>query len=199
MRLAIADPPYYGRANRYYGSGSGGGGGNRKVYKPDYHPEAHIWDTKEAHYRLVEQLNESYDSWVIAMSSHNLDIYLQHLEIGSGTNYRVCAWIKPTSVPSGSRIRNGWEPVLLKLADSRKSRSQGIRTVDYLIANPLRSGFLGAKPFAWTHWVLDLMGYEIGDQVDDLFNGSGAVNKAIQQHEREQNGNQGSESETSSD
>jgi hypothetical protein len=45
---------------------------------------------------------------------------------------------------------------------------------------------------------LDLMGYEIGDQVDDLFNGSGAVNKAIQQYEREQNGNQGSESETSS-
>ena len=38
------------------------------------------------------------------------------------------------------------------------------------------SGFVGAKPDAWTRWVLDMLGYQPGDdEVDDLFPGSGAV------------------------
>jgi len=189
MKLGIADPPYYGRANRYYGSGSGGGGGNRRIYKPDYHPEAAKWDTKEAHQELVEQLNEQFDSWVIAMSSHNLSMYLNWCETGSSSDYRVCAWVKTTSVPSGSRIRNGFEPVLLKLHKSRRSTYRGTRTRDYFIAPAPRTGFLGAKPSGWTYWVLDLMGYELGDEVVDLFNGSGAVKEAIDLYIREKNVN----------
>lgn len=40
-----------------------------------------------------------------------------------------------------------------------------------------RGGFVGAKPAAWTRWVLDAIGYEPGtdDEVTDLFHGSGAV------------------------
>jgi hypothetical protein len=38
---------------------------------------------------------------------------------------------------------------------------------------------MGAKPEGWTEWVLDAMGYQAGDIVTDLFNGSGAVAAAI--------------------
>ena len=189
MKLGIADPPYYGRANRYYGSGKGGGGGNRRIYKPDYHPEAAKWDTEKAHLDLVERLNDEFDSWVIAMSSHNLSMYLKWCETGSSSDYRVCVWVKPSSVPSGSRIRNAYEPVLLKLNRDRRSTHKGIRTRDFLIAQVPRLGFLGAKPFEWTYWVLDLMGYEKGDEVVDLFNGSGAVKEAIDKYIREKNVN----------
>ena len=50
---------------------------------------------------------------------------------------------------------------------------------DVLEAAPLRSNFIGAKPEAWTHWVLDALGYQNGDEVTDMFGGSGAVQNAI--------------------
>jgi len=40
----------------------------------------------------------------------------------------------------------------------------------------------GAKPRAWTRWVLDMLGYDPDvDTVDDLFGGSGAVTAEINQ------------------
>lgn len=49
-----------------------------------------------------------------------------------------------------------------------------------LVAAAPRSGFVGAKPQAWTHWVLDCLGYQPdSDMVSDLFPGSGAVAAAI--------------------
>jgi hypothetical protein len=43
-------------------------------------------------------------------------------------------------------------------------------------------GFAGAKPRAWTRWVLDMLGYDPDeDTVDDLFHGSGAVAAEIAQ------------------
>jgi hypothetical protein len=50
-----------------------------------------------------------------------------------------------------------------------------------LTANPLRQNFVGSKPYEWTQWVLDLMGYQEGDEVTDLFHGSGAVAQAIKE------------------
>jgi hypothetical protein len=44
----------------------------------------------------------------------------------------------------------------------------------------MRAGFVGAKPPAWTRWVLDALGYDPErDEVVDLFNGSGAVAGAL--------------------
>ena len=51
---------------------------------------------------------------------------------------------------------------------------------DHLIANPKQNGFVGAKPEEWTKWVLNAMGYQKGDIVDDLFVGSGAVTQVIE-------------------
>lgn len=43
----------------------------------------------------------------------------------------------------------------------------------------MRRGVSGAKPDAFTHWVLDVLGVLPGDEVVDLFPGSGACQRAI--------------------
>ena len=52
-KLAIADPPYLGRANRWYGDGCGDGYGKGKA---DNHPEALLWDLVETHWQLIDKL-----------------------------------------------------------------------------------------------------------------------------------------------
>ena len=176
LKLAIADPPYLGRANRWYGDGCGDGYG---IGRADSHPEARKWDDPKSHTDLVHELNANYDSWAIAMTVHSLSTYLSVINTDSRNGIRVMSWIKPASVTSGSRVTNSWEPVIVKIAKERRGWTTGVHIKDYLSAAPMRSGFIGAKPEAWTHWVLDAMGYVEGDQVTDIFSGSGAVTHAL--------------------
>jgi hypothetical protein len=177
MKFAIADPPYLGRAERWYGADGCGNG--RGLGKADEHPEAHIWDSPKAHLDLIEQLQTEFDGWAIALSVHSLSTYMQAIETDSRNGIRVMSWIKPSSVPSGNRIASTWEPVIVKVPSSRRSHGKGKSMKDHIVVNPLRSGFVGAKPPAWTEWVLDAMGYQQGDEIVDLFNGSGAVINAV--------------------
>jgi hypothetical protein len=180
MKLCIADPPYLGRAVRWYGAG-GCGYGNGEG-QADNHSDAHLWDMPETHINLVKELQDNYDGWAIAMTVHSLSTYMQAVETNSRNGIRVMSWVKPSAVPSGNRIRNTWEPVLVQVPDSRKNYKSGKSMQDVLKADPLRRNFVGAKPEAWTHWVLDAMGYQDGDEVIDMFEGSGAVNNAIQSY-----------------
>lgn len=51
---------------------------------------------------------------------------------------------------------------------------------DVLTAAVPRVGFRGAKPEAWTFWVLDALGYDpFEDEVTDLFPGSGLVSAQL--------------------
>lgn len=131
MRLAIADPPYLGRAQRNYGpdaAASGFGGGPDHSGRPrqtDGHPNASRWDDPATHQALVNTLSD-YDGWAIACPPDSLRHYLQ--------------W-----VPTDTRA------------------------------------FVGAKPAPWTRWVLDMLGYQSGDTVADLFAGSGAVAAEVAQ------------------
>tara|TARA_R110000868_G_scaffold65361_2_gene195549 strand:- start:18 stop:596 length:579 start_codon:yes stop_codon:yes gene_type:complete len=177
MKLCIADPPYLGRAVRWYGAGGCGNG--RGGGQADNHPEAYLWDMPETHINLVKELQDNYDGWAIAMTVHSLSTYMQAVETNSRNGIRVLSWIKPGSVPSGNRILNTWEPVLIQVPTSRKNYKSGKSMRDVLEAAPLRSNFIGAKPEAWTHWVLDALGYQNGDEVTDMFGGSGAVQNAI--------------------
>jgi len=179
-KLCIADPPYLGRAVRWYGVG-GCGDGNGKG-QADQHPDAAIWDNSETHKQLIRDLEREYDGWAIAMSVHSLSTYLDVVETDSRNGIRVCVWHKPASITSGNRINNNWEPVLIRVPKDRKGYKSGlVRTTDVLTANPPRHRFRGAKPNEWTNWVLDLLGYRYGDEVTDLFPGSGAVTNAITQ------------------
>lgn len=183
MKLAIADPPYLGRAVRWYGeNGCGDGYGKNQA---DNHPEAYIWDNPETHKNLVKQLEQDYDGWAIAMTVHSLSTYLSVVETDSRNGIRVGVWQKPSAYPSGSRIGNYWEPVLFRIPNARKGRNSGKPVKDVLTAMPLRSNFVGAKPPEWTNWVLEMLGYKQGDVVEDLFVGSGAVSQAIKGEKNE--------------
>ena len=177
-KLCIADPPYLGRAVRYYGEGGCGIGHGKG--QADNHPEAYLWDLPETHRQLVKDLQQNYDGWAIAMSVHSLSTYLSEVTTDSRNGIRVCVWHKPSSVTSGNRITNNWEPVLIKVPSNRKGWASGAeRMSDVCSANPLKDGFMGSKPLTWTHWVLDLLGYTEGDEVVDMFHGSGAVTNAL--------------------
>jgi len=53
---------------------------------------------------------------------------------------------------------------------------------DFLIANATRQrGLPGAKPDEFNRWVLDLLAYEDGDQLDDLFPGTGGMAHTLRQ------------------
>jgi hypothetical protein len=75
MKLCIADPPYLGRAVRWYGEGGCGYGNG--VNQADNHPEAYLWDLPETHKQLVRDLERDFDGWAIAMSVHSLSTYLE--------------------------------------------------------------------------------------------------------------------------
>jgi len=177
-RFVIADPPYLGRAHRWYGIGGRAKG--RGKGRADEHPEAYLWDKPETHMALADDLMKNYDGFAIACSSHSLSTYLSVIETESENGIRIMSWIKPASLPSGSRITQSWEPVIIKVPKDRKGRGKGKQMVDYLVKAAPRDGFTGSKPEAWTHWVLDAMGVQQGDEVIDMFNGSGMVNQAIE-------------------
>ena len=182
MRFAIADPPYLGSAYRWYGiNGRAKGNGWGRA---DQHPEAQIWDNPETHEKLAEKLLNEFDGFAIALTSHSLSTYLKVIKTERENGIRIMAWIKPASLPSGSRITQSFEPVIVKIPKERKGRKIGKQMVDYLIKSAPKKGFVGSKPKEWTYWVLDAMGIQKDDEVVDLFNGSGAVNQAIEEYKK---------------
>lgn len=180
MKLCIADPPYLGRAHRYYGVGGYANGYGKG--RADEHPAASEWDTQERHIQLVHDLDAQFDAWAIAMTVHSIGAYASAVTLDSRSGYRFAAWVRPRSNPSGSRIATSWEPVLLHVPDQRRGYGTGPNVPDHLTAPPDRLNFMGAKPRAWTRWVLDLLGYNPDeDTITDLFPGSGAVTQEINQ------------------
>jgi hypothetical protein len=189
MKLCIADPPYLGRAAVWYGAGMGksqlsvrDGGTSRTGVRPaDHHPDAHLWDDPRKHQELVDRLISDYDGWAIAMAHDNLRNYLRM--IPDSTPVRIGIWTKPQPMPSGARVMNVYEPVIVRIPEGRRA-SNGCKIFprDSVTISRLNNGFPGAKPPAWTRWVLDMLGYDPDtDAVDDLFEGSGAVRAELAQ------------------
>ena len=69
--------------------------------------------------------------------------------------------------------------MLVYVPDERRARTTGPVVTDTFTAAPPQT-FVGAKPRAWTRWVLDMLGYDPdADTVFDLFPGSGLVSAEI--------------------
>lgn len=185
MRLAIADPPYLGRAEMWYGERStavmNSNASSRlssPARKPDHHPDAAIWDDPATHRDLVAQLVAGYDGWVIAMVPDNLFEYLQWVPRST----RVAVWHDPNVMPNGSHPRRRWEAVLVHRAPGRRRVADVPMPVGDVLSKAHSGRFAGRKPRAWTEWVLTMLGYcDTHDTVDDLFAGSGAVSRALAQ------------------
>lgn len=176
MRLAIADPPYLGRAARWYGDKAHTLGPH--AHAADNHPDAAEWDNPARHRQLIEELEASYDGYAIACPPSGIDAY-RPLPVSA----RIMIWVKPNAMPSSGRIHNKWEAVIARIPDGRWTARGGIGvTPDVLIAPKQNDGFAGKKPDQWTRWVLDALSYnEDTDTVDDLFPGSGSVSAVLSQ------------------
>ena len=178
MRLAIADPPYLGRANRWYGTGRGHRGG---VGRAAAHEAAAEWDNPATHVALIERLDAEYDGWAIAASADPASTRVYEAALPDGV--RRCVWVKGNAIPSGSRVSGKWEPVYVKIPEGRSAHRTGAAVNDVLIAGiSYRHNYVGSKPYPWTHWVLDMLGYQPDDELHDLFAGSGAVTLATELH-----------------
>lgn len=160
MRFAYADPPYLGLAAKFYGH---------------LHPEAAAYDDPETHRALIERMTAEYDGWAMSLHSPSLREILPMCP----KEARVMAWVKPfASFKPGVGVAYAWEPIIV-WGGRRRTRDQ--RTVrDWIAENiTLKRGFTGAKPTAVVRWLLEVLNAQEGDDIEDLFPGSGAVTNAL--------------------
>lgn len=174
MKLAIADPPYLGRANRWYGDGRGHAAGKGRAGS---HTGAADWDQLDTHLDLITTLEAEYDGWAYAGAPD----YLPLLTPALPRDTRTLIWHRGNAISSGARVRSTWEFVIVKIPAGRRAHGTGLAVDDVLHAGiETRRKFVGAKPAAWTRWVLAALGHQPGiDEVVDLFPGSGAITDAL--------------------
>jgi hypothetical protein len=158
MKFAYADPPYPGQSKRWYEN------------HPDYAGEVD-------HAELIGRLCRDYpDGWALSTSA----AALQQVLALCPTDVRIAIWHVTNSEHPGncrsttrSTWWNSWEPVIVR------GGSPGT-TVRNLLAATNLSGkdngrIAGEKPAAFCRWLFRLLGARPGDELDDLFPGSGAV------------------------
>lgn len=161
MTFAYADPPYYGCC---------------KLYQ-HHHPDGRCWDDLTTHKFLLAGLVDTYpDGWALSCSSPSLQAILPLCPPG----VRVAAWTKPfAAYKRNVRVAYAWEPVILY--GGRVSSKDGAMVNRDFLAEPitLKRGFTGAKPERFCRWVLDLLGWKPGDEVDDLYPGTGVFGRVL--------------------
>ena len=164
MRFAYADPPYFGCAVKYYGH---------------HHPEAAVYDTVEGHRALVSRLVDEFpDGWALSMGS--VDLIRLVPQLGLPADVRVAAWCKSfASFKPGVNPAYTWEPVVFRGGRTGGGRER-MTVKDHLVEPiTLQRGLTGAKPAAFNRWVLDMLGWQPGDELVDLFPGTGGMGAAV--------------------
>lgn len=163
MRFAYADPPYFGCGKKLYGA---------------HHPDAADWDQRETHLALIARLTDEFpDGWAMSCLGRDLRHYLP----ACPEDARVAAWTKPfgSGYKPGQRIVWAWEPVIFRTV---RTREPGLRVRDTLAINATsRRGLPGVKPAEFNRWVLNLLGFEEGDELVDLFPGSHGMGLEVAQ------------------
>ncbi len=147
MRAAYADPPYIGLANFY--------------------PERQEVD----HANLVRELCANYDTWALSASSPSLHRLLPMCP----EDIRIASWVKPfCAYKKNVNPAYAWEPVIFWHPRARGNTEYTVR--DWLVEPmTMKKGMVGAKPVRFCYWVFTLLGLQPGDDLDDLFPGTGVV------------------------
>jgi len=153
LRFAYADPPYVGCSHFYD------------------HPDSARWNTPPAHIFLMRDMEQDYDGWALSCSAPSLAQLLPHAPHGT----RVGAWVKPfAAFKRNVRVAYTWEPVLWhRIAPRRDGDPVGRDHLSEPIT--LRRGLVGAKPDRFGAWLAVLLGWQPGDDLVDVFPGTGAV------------------------
>lgn len=162
--FGYADPPYLKLSKKFY------------QHRANYQGEVD-------HARLIAQMTDlvrkgKWAGWALSASRKSLRQLLPLVPEATD----VCAWTKPIGVPSTTYGRHStWEPVLVF---GGRKRRPGVR--DWLSAQPARGGgdLPGRKPIAFCSWLFDLLGMLPGDDIVDLFPGSGVVGRSWEEISR---------------
>jgi len=155
IRVAYADPPYVGKAARYY------------AREPSFAGEVD-------HHRLIARLcTEFPDGWALSCSHKSLRALLPLCP----PEVHLCSWGKP-GARVGARTRGlhtTWEALCVV---GGRQREPGVR--DFLYAQAAHGGgeLPGRKPLAFCAFLFDALGLEPGDELVDLFPGTGVVGDA---------------------
>ena len=167
IRVAYADPPYIGQSAKYYRG------------HPDYAGEVEYPS-------LIQRLCEEFpDGWALSLSCKSLQYILGLCP----TDVRVMAWVKRYhGMLPGIRLQYAWEPVILR-GGRQGPHVTGEHTLrDWVPADPEAWTFrkmpkdhvTGKKPEPFCYWIFDCLGLQGGDELADLFPGTGAVTRAWQ-------------------
>src|SRR5262249_23937734 len=157
MKLGYADPPYPGCARLYRDH-------------PDFAGEVD-------HRALVDHLEQEFDGWVLHTHVPGLRMMERH-HILPEDGIRICQWVKGfASFKPDVPVAYAYEPVIIKAA--RQPTVSGRIVMRDWIECPitLQRGLVGAKPEKVCHWAFELLGAIPGDDLYDLFPGSGAVSQ----------------------
>jgi hypothetical protein len=159
LRLAYADPPYPG---------------NGRLYRdhPDFAGEVD-------HRQLVERLVDEYpDGWALSTSAAALHDVLASCP----TSVRIAAWFRGERPTPSWRPLSAWEPVIVHGGRAYLSNVDERRLDALVHVSRARTTdacrVVGAKPAAFCWWLFDLLGALPGDELVDLFPGSGGVARA---------------------
>lgn len=158
MKIAYADPPYPGCADLYRDH-------------PDYAGEVD-------HRALVAQLEADYDGWVLHTHTPGLRM-MEREHILPIDGIRICQWVKPfAAFKRNVSVAYAYEPVIIKAARKPVVRQRVVMRDFIAESITLKRGLTGAKPEKVCHWAFELVGAEMGDELFDLFPGTGAVSRA---------------------
>lgn len=160
MKFAYADPPYLGCGRLY----------------AKHHPDALVWDDPATHHRLIERLCDEFpDGW--AMSCHTPS--LRTLLPMCPDDVRVASWCKSFGVfKPNVNPAYVWEPVLYR--GGRKYTRQDNTVRDFMVCPiTLMKGLPGAKPEEFCRWVIMLLNAQEGDELHDLFPGTGVMGRVF--------------------
>lgn len=177
MKLIYADPPYLGCC-KLYDHEHGDGTPDLDAAGQLVHPwDGLCWDDITTHRLLIEWLGDTADGWAYCMTSQSLRHILPATD---NVTYRVASWVKPfAAFKRNVRIAYTWEPVLFSPGRDRSVDGAPVGRDHLSESITLRKGFTGAKPDRFNHWILDLMGHVEGDEVVDLFPGTGGMSRAL--------------------
>lgn len=163
MRVAYADPPYPGQAEKHYRAHT------------DYAGEVD-------HAALIARLEDEFpDGWALSTGSKMLQEVLALCP-----PVRVLIWRKRPGTPFGDKFLWSYEPVFLRacrrpsdyVPDVVEAIPQGqLMTFRQRPVNDVT----GAKPRAFCEWLFRAMGLGPEDELHDLYPGSGAVTQAWEQ------------------
>lgn len=165
MRFAYADPPYpkplnghpkaRNNAVRYYGQ------------------------SVEVNHEILigTLLTEAPDGWALSTSTTALPDLLPFVP----RPYRILSWVKRQSATMQWPMYS-WEPVILK--GGRKRHPGRHYPRDWHQADKTRTtSWVGAKPRSFCFWIFDCLGVEDGDEMWDVFTGSGAVGRCFDEYQ----------------